>query len=100
MWCGTFGVERCVSCPPTGSPSSAVYLVFVWRTDISDVGHGPSGLLRNLTLTQTYGYGHLHSGLTQMWSLVVEVAFYLMLPVFAVADRSADLPRRMASRAG
>lgn len=60
-----------------------VYLVFVWRTDISDVGHGPTGLLRNLTLTQTYGYGHLHSGLTQTWSLVVEVAFYLMLPVFA-----------------
>ena len=60
-----------------------VYLVFVWRDDVSDVGHGPTGLVRNLTLTQTYGFGHLHSGLTQMWSLVVEVAFYLMLPVFA-----------------
>jgi peptidoglycan/LPS O-acetylase OafA/YrhL len=34
-----------------------------------------------MTLTQVYGFGHLHSGLTQMWSLAAEVVFYLLLPV-------------------
>jgi peptidoglycan/LPS O-acetylase OafA/YrhL len=44
-------------------------------------------LLRNLTLTQIYtsNYlkGYLHQGLTQMWSLAVEVAFYAVLPLLA-----------------
>jgi peptidoglycan/LPS O-acetylase OafA/YrhL len=60
----------------------AVYLVFVWKDDTSTLGHGTEGLVRNLTLTQTYGFGYLHSGLTHMWSLATEVVFYLMLPVF------------------
>ena len=38
-----------------------------------------------MTLTQIYGLGHFHAGLTQMWSLAVEVAFYLILPVLAWA---------------
>ncbi|GAA1458517.1 acyltransferase [Williamsia maris] len=60
----------------------AVYAIFAWwRTDTSDLGQGWSGLLRNLTLTQIYGYGHLHSGLTQMWSLAAEVGFYVVLPI-------------------
>ena len=45
------------------------------------------GLLRNLTLTQIYTdhylYSYLHQGLTQMWSLAVEVAFYVVLPLLA-----------------
>lgn len=60
-----------------------VYLIFVWREDTSTLGHGAEGLTRNLTLTQTYGFGYLHSGLTHMWSLATEVVFYLLLPVFA-----------------
>jgi peptidoglycan/LPS O-acetylase OafA/YrhL len=59
-----------------------VYLVFVWKDDTSTLGHGTGGLVRNLTLTQTYGFGYLHSGLTHMWSLATEVVFYLLLPVF------------------
>ena len=50
-------------------------------------GHTWYGLLRNLTLTQIYtdGYmfSHIHQGLTQMWSLAVEVAFYVALPFIA-----------------
>lgn len=46
------------------------------------------GLFRNLTLTQIYTdnylYSFLHQGLTQMWSLAVEVAFYAVLPLLAV----------------
>jgi len=47
----------------------------------SATGNGWSGYLRNMTLTQVYGIGHLHSGLTQMWSLAAEVVFYLVLPL-------------------
>ncbi len=40
-----------------------------------------SDWLRNITLTQLYRPGLLPFGLTQMWSLVTEVAFYLVLPL-------------------
>lgn len=56
-----------------------VYLVYLGR-DAGPFGGGWDGFLRNMTLTQIYGYGHLHVSLTQMWSLAVEVAFYLVLP--------------------
>jgi len=63
----------------------AVYAIFlVYRPpDASPAGTGWSGLWRNLTLTQVYGAGHLHAGLTQMWSLAAEVLFYLVLPPIA-----------------
>lgn len=37
--------------------------------------------VRTLTLTQIYPGGELVAGLTHMWSLAVEVAFYLALPL-------------------
>lgn len=49
----------------------------------SAFGGGVDGFVRNLTLTQVYGFGHLHAGLTQMWSLAAEVVYYLMLPPLA-----------------
>ncbi|MXP21611.1 acyltransferase family protein [Gordonia sp. HNM0687] len=63
----------------------AVYGLFLIYTppDAAPAGTGWSGFLRNMTLTQVYGFGHLHSGLTQMWSLAAEVVFYLALPVIA-----------------
>lgn len=72
----------------------AVYVIYIWRDDPSPFGHGVESLLRNLTLTQTYGPGHLHTGLTQMWSLVVEVAFYLVLPVIGWAIYAVACRRR------
>ncbi len=62
------------------------YLLYELRPIDPNPGHTWSGLIRNLTLTQIYGdyfAGFQHQGLTQMWSLAVEVAFYLLLPVLA-----------------
>ena len=60
-------------------------------------------LLRNLTLTQIYTdsylYSHLHQGLTQMWSLAVEVAFYLVLPGLAYLLFNAGMKRLSATAA-
>ncbi len=43
----------------------------------------PTVWLANLTLTQVYVPLTLTAGLTQMWSLSVEVSFYLALPILA-----------------
>ncbi|MGV0849522.1 acyltransferase family protein [Mycolicibacterium phlei] len=63
------------------------YLVYHFRTAGPNPGHSWEGLFRNLTLTQIYTdnylYSFLHQGLTQMWSLAVEVAFYVVLPLMA-----------------
>ncbi|HEX2283736.1 MAG TPA: acyltransferase, partial [Mycobacterium sp.] len=63
------------------------YLVYHFRTAGPNPGHTWEGLFRNLTLTQIYTdhylYSFLHQGLTQMWSLAVEVAFYVALPALA-----------------
>ena len=56
--------------------------------------------LANLTLTQIYVPLTLTSGLTQMWSLSVEVSFYLALPVLAVLARRLPLRARMPVIAG
>ncbi len=65
----------------------AAYLVYHFRTAGPNPGHTWEGLFRNLTLTQIYTdnylYSFLHQGLTQMWSLAVEVAFYVALPLLA-----------------
>jgi peptidoglycan/LPS O-acetylase OafA/YrhL len=61
------------------------YIVYHYRTAGPNPGHTWTGLVRNLTLTQPYTdnylYSYLHQGLTQMWSLAVEVAFYVVLPL-------------------
>jgi peptidoglycan/LPS O-acetylase OafA/YrhL len=63
------------------------YVIYHFRIAGPNAGHTWIGLLRNLTLTQIYtsNYltGYLHQGLTQMWSLAVEAAFYVALPPLA-----------------
>lgn len=66
----------------------AAFLIYHFRDGGPNPGHSWVGLFRNLTLTQIYtnNYafnGYLHQGLTQMWSLAVEVSFYVALPVLA-----------------
>lgn len=65
----------------------AAYALYHFRTAGPNPGHTWTGLFRNLTLSQIYTdnylYSYLHQGLTQMWSLAVEVAFYVALPLLA-----------------
>ena len=64
----------------------------------SDDGRGQRPSVRTLTFTQVYGGDFQHRGLTQMWSLCVEVAFYLLLPLLAWLG-CGSLPRRLATAA-
>lgn len=63
------------------------FLVYHWRDSGPNPGHSWTGFFRNLTLTQIYTdnyvYMFLHQGLIQMWSLAVEVSFYVVLPGLA-----------------
>lgn len=52
---------------------------------LPEAGSGWKLWVSNLTLTQVITPYGLTAGLTQMWSLSVEMAFYLLLPVFAIA---------------
>lgn len=65
----------------------AAYAIYHFRHAGPNPGHTWEGLLRNLSLTQIYAdnyvYRFLHQGLTQMWSLAVEAAFYVALPALA-----------------
>jgi peptidoglycan/LPS O-acetylase OafA/YrhL len=85
------------------------YVVYHFRTAGPNPGHTWAGLIRNLTLTQPYTdrymYSYLHQGLTQMWSLAVEVAFYVVLPpltylLLAVLCRRRWQPRLLLTGLG
>lgn len=64
-----------------------VFGIYQVRPVQPNPGHTWAGFWRNLTLTQTYSDAYftryLHQGLSQMWSLAVEVSFYLVLPLLA-----------------
>ncbi|BBZ68189.1 acyltransferase [Mycolicibacterium insubricum] len=63
------------------------FAVFAVYTPGPNPGQTWPGLLRYLTLTQIYASNfmarYLHTGMPQMWSLAVEVSFYLLLPLLA-----------------
>jgi peptidoglycan/LPS O-acetylase OafA/YrhL len=82
----------------------SAYLIYHFRNAGPNPGHTWIGFLRNITLTQIYTFhyliGYLHQGLTQMWSLAVEAAFYVALPLlaywlFVVVCRRQWRPRRL-----
>lgn len=67
-----------------------VVVVYLWYEVLpveGNPGHEWIGLLRHLTFTQIYTgdflLTFLHQGLTQTWSLAVEVSFYAVLPLLA-----------------
>ena len=56
--------------------------------------------LANLTMTQIYVPLTLTPGLTQMWSLAVEVSFYVALPLLALAASRLPVRARVPAIAG
>jgi peptidoglycan/LPS O-acetylase OafA/YrhL len=63
---------------------------------LPDADHAsPTVWLANLTLTQIYVPLTLTGGLTQMWSLSVEVSFYLALPLLALLARRIPVVARV-----
>ncbi|RUP01005.1 MAG: acyltransferase [Mycobacterium sp.] len=70
--------------------------VVVILTLLPDSNHAsPTVWLANLTLTQIYVPLTLTGGLTQMWSLSVEVTFYLALPILAWLARRIPVGARL-----
>ncbi len=80
---GRYLVSRFVRIVP--AYLAAVFVILLLLPDAA----GARGIvwLANLTLTQLYIPLTLTAGLTQMWSLAVEVAFYVALPVIALVVR-------------
>ena len=73
-----------------------VVAVVVILTLLPDADHAsPTVWLANLTLTQIYVPLTLTGGLTQMWSLSVEVSFYLALPILALLARRLPVCARV-----
>lgn len=64
-------------------PAYVVVVLLAFAVVPTDVGSGLGSLAQHLTLTQVYGPGEQHRGLTQMWSLTAEAAFYVLLPILA-----------------
>ncbi|GBG38044.1 acyltransferase family protein [Mycobacterium montefiorense] len=70
--------------------------VVVILTLLPDADHASLTVwLANLTLTQIYVPLTLTGGLTQMWSLSVEVTFYLALPILALLARRVPVRARV-----
>ena len=90
--------------PPTGHylrsrivrimPAYLVAVVVI-LTLLPDVNADLTVWLANLTLTQIYVPLTLTAGLTQMWSLSVEVSFYLALPLLALLVRRVPVRARI-----
>ncbi|OBB83870.1 acyltransferase [Mycobacterium sp. 852002-30065_SCH5024008] len=73
-----------------------VVAVVVILSLLPDADHAsPTVWLANLTLTQIYVPLTLTGGLTQMWSLSVEVSFYLALPILALLARRLPVGARI-----
>lgn len=74
-------------------PAYVVVVVVVLALVPAARGASPTTWLANLTLLQVYVPYSLVGGLTQMWSLAVEVSFYVALPVLAWAISRLRGPR-------
>lgn len=85
------------------------FVVYSFYSAGPNPGQSWAGLMRHLTLTQIYPVDYfvtsLHLGLSQTWSLAVEVAFYATLPLLAfvllvLLCRGRWHPRRLLAGLG
>jgi peptidoglycan/LPS O-acetylase OafA/YrhL len=68
------------------------------RLQVASLAREPSTLVKNLLLVQSYDPHTLLTGIGPAWSLVIEVAFYLTLPLLATL--AVTLARPGMSRRG
>lgn len=105
LWRGHAAAERGLRHrPPTGHylrsrlvrimPGYLVAVIVI-LTLMPDTNANLTVWLANLTLTQIYVPLTLTSGLTQMWSLSVEVSFYVALPLLALLARRLPVRARI-----
>ena len=105
LWRGHAAAARGLrSRPPTGHylrsrivrimPGYLVAVVVI-LTLLPDARPDLTVWLANLTLTQIYVPLTLTAGLTQMWSLSVEMAFYIVLPLLALLVRRVPVRARI-----
>ncbi len=105
LWRGHAAAARGLrSVPPTGHylrsrivrimPGYLVAVVLI-LTLLPDAKADLTVWLANLSLTQIYVPLTLTAGLTQMWSLSVEVAFYLAVPLLAFLARRLPVRARI-----
>lgn len=108
LWRGHAAAARGLRCtPPTGHylrsrvirimPGYLVAIVVIMMLlpGAADTRDDLTVWLANLTLTQIYVPLTLTAGLTQMWSLSVEVTFYLALPLMALLVGRAPVRARI-----
>lgn len=106
LWRGHAAAARGLGAPPaTGHYLRSrvvrimpgyVVAVIVILCLLPDADHAsPTVWLANLSLTQIYVPLTLTAGLTQMWSLSVEVSFYLALPILALLARRIPVRLRV-----
>lgn len=78
----------------------AYWLAVVVMLAVTNRPHTGKDWLSYLTLTQTYTGHDLDPHLTQMWTLVVEISFYAILPLLSVLTRrlfrNAELTGQLA----
>lgn len=74
-------------------PAYVVFVVFVLLVFPEAYASPPLAIVANMTLTQIYFPNGLLPGLTHLWSLCIEAAFYLVLPLAAWAV--STLPQRL-----
>ena len=106
LWRGHAAAARGLrQTPPTGHylrsrivrimPGYLVAVVVILLLLPDATGANQTVWLANLTLTQVYVGLTLTPGLTQMWSLSVEVTFYLVLPLLALMARRLPVRARV-----
>ncbi len=93
---GRYYWKRLLRIYPVYAVTVVIALAFIPLND----GVSALGWVRTLLMADTYAADRLPHGLTQMWSLAVEVAFYAVLPplmFLALGRGNALRPRRVAA---
>jgi peptidoglycan/LPS O-acetylase OafA/YrhL len=94
---GPYAWRRFLRIVPAYWLALTITAVFVGTSALQLGVFTPSGFPTYYLLGQTYRGSTLAGGLTQAWTLTIEVAFYAFLPVYAWIQRRIPARRRSAA---